>query len=78
MSTTLQITGLPEHVAARLDGRAAESGVTVSDYVCALLVEHAALPTASETVTELVEVSRSAGFPMSADEAWAIVRETRV
>lgn len=78
MSTTLQITGLPENVAAILDGRATEAGVTVSEYVCGVLAEHTAQQTASEAVAELVETSRSAGFPVSADEAWAAVRDTRV
>lgn len=78
MSTTLQITGLPENVATVLERRAAEGGVTVSEYVCALLVRDTAEQTASEVVAELVEVSRSAGFPISAEEAWTKVRETRV
>lgn len=77
MSTTLQITGLPENVAAIIDRRAAEAGVTVSEYVCAVLTADTAQQTASETVAELVETSRSAGFPIPADEAWSIVRETR-
>lgn len=78
MSTTLQITGLPERVAAILDRRAAEAGVTLSEYLGAVLEEHTSQSTASEAVDELVEASRSAGFPISADKAWALIRETRV
>lgn len=77
MSSTLQITGLPEHVVATLDRRATEQGVTLCEYVGGLLADHVAQRTASETVTELVEASRAAGFPISPEDAWAAVHDAR-
>lgn len=78
MATTLQITDLPEHVAATLHRRAADEGVTVSEYVGRLLVDHTAQTTAAEAVTEIVELSRRAGFPVSEEHARAVVHEVRV
>lgn len=78
MATTLQITDLPEHVVATLDRRAAEEGVTVSEYVGRLLVDHTAQTTASEAVTQVVELSRRAGFPVSEERAREVVHEVRV
>jgi len=76
MTRTLQIRGVPDDVHAAVRVRAAQAGVSVSDYLLRLVVERVTVPTMSEIVARAQALSRSGGGTTAA-EARAAVRAGR-
>jgi plasmid stability protein len=53
MASTLQIRNVPDAVHSRLKARAAEAGMSLSEYLLAEVTRFAALPTRDEMRTRL-------------------------
>ncbi|MQA25585.1 MAG: hypothetical protein GEU94_08945 [Micromonosporaceae bacterium] len=76
MSKTLQIRDVPDDVHASVRARAAQAGISVSDYLLNLLSELVSRPTMAEIVERAQTLARAGGGASRADVQDA-VREGR-
>lgn len=67
MATTLQIRNVPEHVHAAVRTRAAQSGLSVSDYLLGLIAEATTRPTMAEIVQRAQQLAAAGGGATRAD-----------
>jgi len=76
MSKTLQIRDVPDDVHAAVRVRAAQTGLSVSDYLLRLVSELVSKPTMAEIV-DRAKVLAAAGGGTSRAAVRAVIRETR-
>lgn len=76
MSKMIQIRDVPDHVHRRLKVRAAEAGLTLSDYLRVEVERVAARPTRAEILARLTKVPRGR-LPESAAAAIRAERDVR-
>ena len=75
-ATTLQIRNVPEEVHAAVRMRAAEAGISVSDYLLRLVAETVSRPTMADIVARAKQLARVGGGAKRADVE-AVVRAGR-
>ncbi|MQA86061.1 MAG: hypothetical protein GEV03_15885 [Streptosporangiales bacterium] len=76
MAKTLQIRGVPDDVHAAVRARAAQAGLSVSDYLLNLVSELVSRPTMAEVVERAKALARTGGGASRAD-IHAVIREGR-
>lgn len=76
MARTLQIRGVPDDVHSAVRVRAAQAGLSVSDYLARIVADAVALPTMEEVVERARALAASGGGASKVD-AVAAVRSGR-
>lgn len=76
MSKTLQIRDVPDDIHATVRARAAQAGLSVSDYLLNLLGELVTRPTMAEIVERAQALARAGGGASHSD-VQAVIREGR-
>lgn len=76
MAKTLQIRDVPDEIHASVRARAAQAGLSVSDYLLSLLSELVTRPTMAEVVDRARALARTGGGARRSD-IQAAIREGR-
>jgi plasmid stability protein len=71
-ATTLQIRNVPEEIHAAVRVRAAEAGISVSDYLLQLVAETVSRPSMADILARARQLARAGGGAKRADVAAAI------
>jgi plasmid stability protein len=71
-ATTLQIRDVPEEIHSAVRARAAEAGISVSDYLLRLVAETVSRPSMAEIVARAKQLARAGGGATRADVATAV------
>ena len=71
-ASTLQIRNVPEEIHAAVRMRAAEAGISVSDYLLRLVAETVSRPSMADIVARARQLARAGGGAKRADVAAAV------